>query len=154
MTHAVEISDRIRGTYWHAAAILKLELDPVVRAPLEELRLEVGGGAITRRVDARVGPIISGHGTLTVPLQWKAAERPNLFPVMDGKLRITDAGDGQIGLRLVGEYAPPFGAVGAAADAVAGRRVAAKSLRTFLAAVAQRLEASLAEHAARAGVEP
>ena len=154
MTHAIDLVEQIAGTYWHAAAILKLELDPIVHPPLEELRFELGGGAVTRRVDARVGPLINGHGTMTVPLHWKAAERPSLFPVMDGELRITDAGDGQIGLRLVGEYAPPFGAVGAAADAVAGRRVAAKSLRTFLAAVAQRLEASLAEHAARAGVEP
>ena len=84
MKHAVEVEERIPGTYWHAAAILKLELEPIVRVPLEELRFEVGGGAITRRVDAHVGPLISGHGALTVPVHWKAAARPNLFPVMDG----------------------------------------------------------------------
>jgi hypothetical protein len=154
MKHAVEVAERVPGTYWHAAAILKLELDPIVRVPLEELRFEVGGGAITRRVDAQVGPLIGGPEALTVPLHWKAAERPNLFPVMDGELRISDCGDRQIDLRLLGEYATPLGAVGAAADAVAGRRVAQNSLHRFLADVAQRLEASVVEHAARAGVEP
>lgn len=153
MNHSIEVAERINGTYWHAAAILKLELDPIVRLPLEELRFEVGSGAVTRRVDAHIGPLINGAATLSVPLRWKAADHPNLFPVMDGELRITDAGDSQIDLRLVGEYAPPLGTVGAAADAVVGRRVASKSLRTFLAAVAQRLEASLVEHAARAGVD-
>jgi hypothetical protein len=44
MNHTIDIADQIRGTYWHAAAILKLELDEIVRAPLEELRLEIGGG--------------------------------------------------------------------------------------------------------------
>jgi hypothetical protein len=154
MANAIDLVEQIEGTFWHAAAILKLELDPIIQAPLDELRFELGGGAVTRRVEARVGPLINGHGRMTVPLHWKAAERPNLFPVMDGELRITDIGDGRIDLRLVGEYAPPLGALGAAADAVVGRRVAEKSLRAFLVAVAQRLEASLVEHAARAGVEP
>jgi hypothetical protein len=154
MNQAFEAAERVPGTYWHASAILKLELDMIVRVPLEELRFEIGGGAITRRVDAQVGPLIYGQGTLTVPLHWKSEEHPNLFPVMDGELRISDLGEGQIDVRLVGEYAPPLGAVGALADAVAGRRVAVSSLHNFLTAVAQRLKARLVEHAARAGVEP
>ena len=154
MTHAIDLAEQIPGTHWHAAAILKLELDEIVRVPLEELRIEIGGGAVTRRVHAEVGPLISGHGTLAVPLHWKAAERPNLFPVMDGMLRISDAGAHRIEVRLVGQYTPPLGAAGAVADAIAGRRVAERSLRGLVATVAQRLEAALVEHAARAGVEP
>jgi hypothetical protein len=68
MTHTIDLAERIPGTYWHAAAILKLDLDPIVRAPLEELRLTVGGGAITRRVDAEVGSLESGPASLRVPL--------------------------------------------------------------------------------------
>jgi hypothetical protein len=154
MNHAIDLTKRIPGTYWHAAAILKLELDEIVRSPLEELRFEIGGGAITRRVEAAVGPLDSRPASLQVPLQWKAAEHPNLFPVMDGELHVSDADGNHVELRLTGEYRSPMGALGAVGDALAGRRVAENSLRGFLAAVAERLEAKLVEHAGRAGVEP
>jgi len=154
MTHTIDLAERIPGTYWHAAAILKLDLDPIVRAPLEELRLTVGGGAITRRVDAEVGPLESGPASLRVPLGWQAFVHPSLFPVMNGELHVSDIGGNGIALRLVGEYRAPLGAVGAVGDVLAGRRVAEKSLRGFLAEVARRLEAKLVEQAERAGVEP
>jgi hypothetical protein len=147
MKHAMDLEERIPGTYWHAAAILKLELDSVVRTPLEELRFEIGGGAITRRVDAEVGPMETGPASLRVPLRWKAADHRNLFPVMDADLRISDTTGNQIELRLVGEYRTPLGAVGAVADALAGRRVAEKSIHGFITEVARRLESTLAEHA-------
>jgi hypothetical protein len=154
MTHTIDLAERIPGTYWHAAAILKLDLDPIVRAPLEELRLTVGGGAITRRVDAEVGSLESGPASLRVPLEWQAFVHPSLFPVMNGELHVSDIGGNGIELRLVGEYRAPLGAVGAVGDVLAGRRVAEKSLRGFLAEVARRLEAKLVEQAERAGVEP
>jgi hypothetical protein len=154
MDHAIDFTERIPGTYWHAAAILKVELDQIVRSPLEEFRIEIGDGAITRRVDAKVGPLISGHRTLRVPLQWQAAEHPALFPVMDADLHVSDLDGGHIELRLAGDYHTPLGPVGAVADALAGRRVAEKSVHDFLADVAQRLEAALVEHTRRAGVDP
>jgi hypothetical protein len=154
MTHTIDLAERIPGTYWHAAAILKLDLDPIVRAPLEELRLTVGGGAITRRVDAEVGSLESGPASLRVPLEWQAFVHPSLFPVMNGELHVSDVGGNGIELRLVGEYRAPLGAVGAVGDVLAGRRVAEKSLRGFLAEVARRLEGKLVEQAERAGVEP
>lgn len=153
MKHTIDFSRRIPGTYWHAAAILKLELDRVVRAPLEELRFQIGGGAITRRVVADVGPMETHANHLRMPLRWEAAEHPVLFPVMDAVLRISDAGGDHIELHVTGEYRTPFGAVGAVADVVAGRRVAESSIRGFLDVVTQRLEAKLVEHAERAGVE-
>jgi hypothetical protein len=154
MKHTIDLAEEIPGTYWHAAAILKLELDPIIRVPLEELRFEIGGGAITRRVEAEVGPLQSEAASLCVALEWKAAEHPNLFPAMHGELHISNIDGAQIELRLGGEYRPPLGAVGAVGDALAGRRVAEKSLRGFLIEVARRLEAKLVEHAGRAGVEP
>jgi hypothetical protein len=149
MKHAIDLAERIPGTYWHAAAILKLKVEPIVRAPLEELRFEIGGGAITRRVHAEVGPLITGHASLRMPVHWRAAEHPKLFPVMDGALDISDAAGNHIELRLVGEYRAPLGAVGALADALAGRRVAEKSLRGFLSEVASRLRAELVERTER-----
>ncbi len=154
MKHAIDIAEQVPGTYWHAAAILKLEADAIIGAPLEELRFEIGGGAITRRVDADVGPLRSGPASLRVPLHWQAAEHPTLFPVMDAVLRVSDRDGNQVAVELLGEYRSPFGAVGALADAVAGRRVAEKALHGFLADVAHRLETRLVEHTRRAGVEP
>jgi hypothetical protein len=153
MKHSIDLAEQIPGTYWHAAAILKLDLDAIVRAPLEELRLTVGGGAITRRVDAEVGLLDSGPASLRVPLKWQAFVHPSLFPVMNGELHISDAVGGKIELRLVGAYRTPLGAVGAAADALAGRRVAEKSLRGFLAEVAILLRAKLIEHTEQLWVE-
>jgi hypothetical protein len=154
MDHAIDLTKRIPGIYWHAAAILKVELDQIVRNPLEELRIEIGGGAITRRVDAEVGPVINGHRTLRMPVRWKAAEHPNLFPVMVADLHVSDLDGDHIELRFVGEYRAPLGAVGAVADMLAGSRLAEKSLNTFLTDVAHRLEAALVEHARQAGVTP
>lgn len=144
--HTIDLAERISGTYWHAAAILKLDLDPIVRAPLEELRFEIGGGAITRRVRAEVGPLIGGAEQLRVPLHWKASEHPSLFPVMEAELHVSDVEGRRIELRLVGEYRAPLGAIGDLADALAGRRVAENSLRRFLTEVASRLRAKLIEH--------
>jgi hypothetical protein len=154
MKHAIDLAERIPGTYWHAAAILKLDLDAIVRAPLEELRLTVGGGAITRRVEAEVGPLESGSTSLRLPLEWQAFVHPSLFPVMNGELHVSDIGGNGIELRLVGEYRTPLGAVGAVGDMLAGRRVAEKSLRGFLTDVARRLETKLVAHVERAGLNP
>jgi hypothetical protein len=154
MDHAIDLTKRIPGIYWHAAAILKVELDQIVRNPLEELRIEIGGGAITRRVDAEVGPVINGHRTLRMPVRWKAAEHPNLFPVMVADLHVSDLDGDHIELRFVGVYRAPLGAVGAVADTLAGSRLAEKSLNTFLTDLAHRLEAALVEHAGRTGVTP
>jgi hypothetical protein len=151
MKHQIDLAERIAGTYWQAAAILKLELGDIVQAPLEELRFEIGSSAVTRRVRADVGPLISGPGHLRVPLHWKAAEHPNLFPAMEGELDIGDVEGSQIEVRLVGEYCTPLAAVGAVADALAGRRVAENSLHGFLTEVTRRLSARLVEHTAGVG---
>src|SRR5512132_2262263 len=147
MRHAIDLVEQIPGTYWHAAAILKLELDSIVRTPLEELRFEIGGGAITRRVDAEVGPMETGRASLRVPLRWKAADHPKLFPVMDANLHISDVDGNHVVLRVHGVYYAPLGAVGAVADALAGRRVAQKSIRSFLDEGSRRLTEKLVEHA-------
>jgi hypothetical protein len=108
MKHAIDLDGRIPGTYWHAAAILKLELNSVVRTPLEELRFEIGGGAITRRVDAEVGPMETGPASLRVPLHWKASDHPKLFPVMDADLHISDVNGNHVVLRVDGVYHAPL----------------------------------------------
>ncbi len=61
-------------------------------------------------------------------------------------LRIRDAGDDDIEVRLVGEYTPPLGAVGTIADRFAGHEAATESLRGYVREVTARLATKLAEH--------
>jgi hypothetical protein len=155
MRQTLRLTERIRGCYEHVPPILRLEFDHVVRKPLDELRVQVGGGSIGRRVQAEVGPMyVSPRAldlpprTLEVPLSCQAAEHPALFPTMNGQLRIRDAGDETIELRLTGEYTPPLGAIGAIGDRFAGHQAATESLRGYLLEVAHRLDAKMAQHTA------
>jgi hypothetical protein len=153
MKQTIGLTERIRGRYEKVPPILRLEFDYVVREPVAELRVQVGGGSISWRVQAEVGPMyvspqtlgISSR-TLEVPVSWQAAEHPALFPTMNGQLRIRDAGHDTIELRLTGEYTPPLGAIGAIGDHFAGHQAATASLREYLLEVARRLDAKLAEH--------
>ena len=158
MRQAVRLTERISGNYEHVWPILRLEFDHVFRAPLAEVRVQVGASSISRRVQAQVGPASIGAApgefeprTLTVPIWWRAADHPGLFPTLAGEIRVRNAGAGRIELRLTGEYTPPLGAIGAIADRFAGHQAATASLRADLLDVARRLEAELAEHPPAAG---
>jgi hypothetical protein len=153
MTQAVQLSERIRGRYEQVPPILRLDFDHVVREPLDELRVQVGGGSIGRRVQVNLGPMQINPPTLDVPsralevpLSCQAAEHPALFPTMSGQLRIRHAGHDTIELSLTGEYTPPLGAIGAIGDRLAGHDAATASLRGYLVEVARRLTAELTEH--------
>jgi hypothetical protein len=153
MKQTVRLTERIRGGYEHVPPILRLEFDHVIRDPLDELRVEVGGGSIGRRVRAEVGPISVSprrpglpSRALEVPVAWQAAEHPALFPILNGQLRIRDVGHDTIELRLTGGYTPPLGAIGAIGDRFAGHQAATASLRGYLLEVAHRLDAKLVEH--------
>jgi hypothetical protein len=151
--HTVDLAVRVRGTYDQVPAILRLDFDDIIREPLEELRVKVGRSSVGRRVDARVGApraVRSPRGlapcSLEIPLHWSAADQPKLFPTMSGRLRIARSGADMIELRLVGEYRPPLGAVGAVAHRFAGQRAATASLRAYLVDVGRRLEATITRH--------
>jgi hypothetical protein len=155
MNQTVQLSERIRGRYEQVPPILRLEFDHVFREPLDELRVQVGGGSIGWRVQAEVGPMDNFPRpsdfvprTLEVPVSWQAVEHPALFPTMNGQLRIRDAGHETIELRLTGEYTPPLGAIGALGDRFVGHQAVTVSLRGYLLDVAHRLDAKLAEHRA------
>ena len=154
MKQTVRLSERIRGRYERVAPILRLEFDSVIREPLDELRVQVGRSSVGRRVEARVGPPRSSPrtrgvppGTITIPVSWRAAEHPALFPTMKGELRIAEAGADTIELLLTGEYRTPLGAIGALGERLAGHQAATSALYGYLREVAHRLDAKLAEHA-------
>ena len=161
MRQAVRLTEHSGGCYEHVPPVLRLDFDHVIRDPLRELRVQVGGGSIGRRVRAEVGPISMSPRkpglpprALEVPVTWSAAEHPALFPILNGQLRIGDIGHDTIELRLTGEYTPPLGALGAIGDRLAGHQAATVSLRAYLLEVAHRLDAKLAEHTLRLNPPP
>jgi len=163
MRQPIDMHQTIAGRYQHAAPILRLEqdFDEIVREPLDELRVMVGGGTIGRPVTAEIGPVhVGGHcvgierGTLEIPVHWRAVRHAVLFPTMRGRLVVRDTGHDTIVVRLVGTYRPPFGPLGWIIDRLFGRRAATASLERYLQTVAARLEAKLREHMPRVATRP
>lgn len=109
----------------------------------ETLRLQIGPswarGRVTREVEVILGPMrVRGDGCV-LPLTWKATERRNLFPVLEGDLEIAPLGSDQCRLTLCAAYLPPFGDLGRTLDRVLLHRVAQSTLRSFLSRVAASL---------------
>jgi len=156
MKQTIRLSERIRGHYDTVPALLRLDFDTVVRDPLEELRVQLGGSSIGRRVEAEVGPPRRSPHTrgipprsIVIPVAWHAAEHPALFPTMKGELHISEAGPDTIELLLTGEYRTPLGAIGALGDRLARHQAATSALYGYLRDVAHRLDTKLAEHTMR-----
>jgi len=147
MQRSVRIDERIVGGYAQVAPILRLEFDEVIRAPLDEMRVDFRGGFIGRPVDAQLGGLWADDQAVTVPVRWEASRHPRWFPRMDGRLELTGAGRGSIDVALVGSYTIPFGILGALLDRLRGRRAANRSLRRYVHEVAAGLEAQLVKHA-------
>jgi hypothetical protein len=74
-----------------------------------------------------------------LPLEWEAANKPRLFPLMKGELLIYPLTTTETQLDFSGFYEPPFGTVGKAMNAVVGHRVAEASVHQFITDVASYL---------------
>jgi hypothetical protein len=66
-------------------------------------------------------------------------EHSELFPTFEGHLTLRDEGNDTLILDIAGDYVPPGGIVGAAADLAAGRAVAKATLRWMAAEIATNL---------------
>jgi hypothetical protein len=62
-----------------------------------------------------------------------------LFPVLDADVRLTPAGEHVTLLSMAGSYRPPLGSLGKALDQAILHRVAAATIRGFVAQVAARI---------------
>lgn len=82
-----------------------------------------------------------------VPLRWRAESHAGLFPAVDAQLEVMALSmqPPLTQVTLVGAYRPPFGWVGAAADLLAGHRVAELAVLRFVEEIASRLTELLAE---------
>ena len=113
------------------------------------LRVSFGGVDLGREVRINVGTPVESPGehgrqpSTRIPIEWEAASRPGLFPLMRGELAIYPITGTETQLDFGGTYEPPLGPLGGVLDAVVGHRIADASIHRFLADVAQHLRDSI-----------
>ena len=147
MKRPIDVAVRMNGEWWVACAELRIDAESVVRPALDEVRVEFGrGSSVGRTVDLELGAFEHGPELARLALRWAAKEHTNLFPTMDAELQLSEVGPVQTEVRLIGDYEPPLGALGAVADRLAGHRLAEQSVRDFLEGVVERLRDRLTVH--------
>ncbi|HTR36933.1 MAG TPA: hypothetical protein VMH80_13590 [Bryobacteraceae bacterium] len=115
-----------------------------------ELRVDISGIAVEADIIVSVKKVEEQTPEMAAPitrlqLEWQAAKRPGLFPLMKAELSIYPLTTSETQLEFSGNYEPPFGALGKAVDAVVGYRIAEASVHRFLNDVAGYLRQALAE---------
>lgn len=122
-----------------------------VRSLASELRVNVAGVDVGAEIDISVVEIeeverapTSGPAT-RLHLDWTAAERAGLFPIMTGVLSAYRLTATETQLDFAGRYDPPLGLLGEALDAAVMHRVAEASVQRFVRDVAHYLREELAE---------
>jgi len=126
--------------------------DGVTSVPVSWAGLE-----LSRGVRVTGGDLAMGSRFARMPLRWADARRPGRFPVLDATLEINPAAAGgrrTTQLVLAGGYVTPFGRLGAAVDALFGRRLVLRSVNRFLARLAERLERDIPPGTFRHKEEP
>jgi hypothetical protein len=111
------------------------------------LKIEIAGVEVGKDIDLTIVSYdADAHapGDARTPaarfvLAWKAKDGASFFPTMQGELAVYPLSPTETQLDFDGTYTPPLGAIGAAADAIVGHRVARASVARFLDDVAERL---------------
>jgi hypothetical protein len=114
------------------------------------LKIEVGGLEVAKEVEIRVlssdaGTRPGGEPFARFQLEWRAKDSPGLFPTMRCELVAYPLTPHETQLELEGEYTPPLGALGSAADALVGHRIAEASTHRFLDEVVERIRVEAAD---------
>jgi len=115
-----------------------------------ELHVDIGGVGLksdikicVKNVEEKVADVMSTPVTRLL-LEWEAATKPHLFPLMKGELSIYPLTATETQLDFWGLYEPPLGAVGKAMNAIVGHRIAEVSVHRFISDVAGYLRQALA----------
>ena len=120
-----------------------------VESVAAELHVTIGGLEVGTDIAVSVGNIEETQGktdlsrVTKIPMAWKAATRPRLFPLMNADLSIYPLTATETQLDFLGSYEPPLGAFGDALDAVVGHKVAEASVHRFVTDVAHYLRRTL-----------
>jgi hypothetical protein len=159
--HRLRCYDYVNQPFERVRAALRENVQDVVRLATSrasqreqslaaQLRVRVAGLEIATDVCVEIGaPEDSvsspyGYDVTTFPLSWMASSRPSLFPHMQGRLLVYPLSRSETQLEFEGVYNPPFGVVGDAIDALAGKRIAEASVLTFVQDIAAHLRKQLA----------
>lgn len=106
-----------------------------------ELAIERAGARVSRRTEVQVGPVQRFAYGVTIQVRWKGQRHPDLYPELEGHLRVEPHEPSGADLRFDARYVPPGGRVGATVDRALMHHVAESSVRNFVACVAERLDA-------------
>jgi hypothetical protein len=99
----------------------------------------VGAAGVSKLVRVQARELTGTDDAAGLALRWEATGGGGgLFPVLDADVRLVPDGDGTV-LSLAGAYRPPLGSLGQALDRALLHRVAAATIRSFLARVAAQL---------------
>lgn len=112
---------------------------------------------LSRPIRVTGGDLQMGSRFARILLRWADARHPERFPVIDATLEINPAMYGQrptTQLLFFGSYRPPFGRIGAAADALFGHHLVLQSVDQFLARLAGCLERDIPPEPVRWRKEP
>lgn len=102
--------------------------------------VRVGVSGLSKLVRVQVRELARTDASTGLAIRWEATgPGGRLFPVLDADIRLAAAGDRVSLLTIAGSYRPPLGPLGEALDRAILHRVAAATLRNFLAQVAAQI---------------
>ena len=104
---------------------------PGVDGSVLTLRLAVGDATISRDVIARLTAPKASPGHRVMGVSWRP-KNGGPYPDFDGTIALSDQDGTASKLTISGTYGPPGGVIGAAFDAVLGRRMASASIKALL----------------------
>jgi hypothetical protein len=100
----------------------------------------VGVPGLSKLVRVQARDLARSDASAGLAIRWEATgPGGRLFPVLDADIRLTPAGDSATLLTMTGSYRPPLGALGDVLDRGILHRVAAATIRNFLAEVAAQI---------------
>ena len=114
----------------------------------------VGVAGVSKLVRVQVRELSWTDLTAGLALRWEATgPGGGLFPVLDADLKLAPDGTGTM-LTMAGSYRPPLGSLGEALDRAVLRRVAAATIRSFVAQVAAQITGQPYPHDAGSASPP
>ena len=117
-----------------------------------QLRIRPGGVELSRPVRLRLAAPVDGQTGDRQGLGWVDAAHPRLFPELDGVVEVAPVPNRKRAFTQVGvvaRYRPPFGALGAVGDRLAGAEVADAALTAFVEELVGAAESDLGPPALR-----
>jgi hypothetical protein len=99
--------------------------------------MRVGVGGLSKLVRVQIRKLTRTDTSAGLAIRWEAnGPGVGLFPVLDADIRLAPAGQRATLLTMAGSYRPPLGALGDALNRAILHRVAAATIRRFLAQLA------------------